>query len=108
MTFEIYKLSKNLGAEVKGLDLQGTLSPSIRTKVNDAFVENNILVFRNQNLNAKQFLAAAKQLGQPTIQKLSQYKVPDCPMGHCRASWNHPEIHSMFENDFQSQSRQDP
>ena len=80
MSFEIYKLSKSLGAEVKGIDLHETLKPSIKTKLNDAFVENIILVFRNQNLNAQQFLAAAKQLGQPAIQKLSQYKVPGCPM----------------------------
>lgn len=80
MAFEICKLTKSLGAEVKGLDLQETFSPSITTKINDAFVENVILVFRNQRLNAQQFLAAAKQLGQPAVQKLSQYKVPDCPM----------------------------
>ena len=48
MAFEIHKLSKSLGVEVKGIDLQKTLNPSIKTKVNDAFVENIILVFRNQ------------------------------------------------------------
>ncbi len=80
MAFEVCKLSKSLGAEVKGLDLREALNPSIRTKINDAFVENVVLVFRNQNLTAQQFLAAAKQLGQPATQKLSQYKVPGCPM----------------------------
>ena len=80
MAFEVCKLSKSLGAEVKGLDLREALNPSITTKINDAFVENVFLVFRNQNLTAQQFLAAAKQLGQPATQKLSQYKVPGCPM----------------------------
>lgn len=80
MTFEINPLSKKMGVEVTGLDLREPMDDETRGAVNRAFVENVILVFRDQELAAEQFFDAACQLGEPMIQHLSQYKVPECPM----------------------------
>ena len=80
MAYEIRPLSDKLGAEVIGLDLSEALDSDTAEAVNRAFVDNVILVFRDQDLTATQFFTAAQQLGEPMIQHLSQYKVPECPM----------------------------
>lgn len=80
MAYEIKSLPGPLGAEVVGLDLKTPLSAKVAAAVNRAFADNIVLVFRDQDLTAPQLLAAAEGLGEPMIQHLSQFKVPECPM----------------------------
>ena len=80
MAYEIRLLSDKLGAEVIGLNLSEALDSSAAEAVNRALVDNVVLVFRDQDLTPTQFFTAAEQLGEPMIQHLSQYKVPECPM----------------------------
>ena len=80
MALKMRNLSEGLGVEIEGLDLRKVMSSSIKRQINETFVNSVVLVFREQELNAEQFLKAAKVLGEPTKQKLSQYKVPGCPM----------------------------
>ncbi len=79
MNYEINPLSASLGVEVIGLDLTDSIDTKIATEINHAFAENIILVFRGQDITVHQFLRAAKILGDPMEQYLSQYKVPECP-----------------------------
>jgi len=79
MTPSITPLSDVLGAEVTGVDLREPVDANTVAGFNRAFVEHGVLVFRDQSLAAPQFLAAAKLFGTPMRQKLTQYRVPDCP-----------------------------
>lgn len=80
ITYEIMPLSDGLGVEVIGLDLATPITKETVCEINSAFVDNVVLVFRDQNVTVHQFLAAAKLLGVPMEQYLSQYKVPECPI----------------------------
>jgi taurine dioxygenase len=80
MTYEIKPISGGLGVEVIGLDLAATIDTETAEEINRAFVENVVLIFRGQDITVHQFLEAAKILGDPMEQYLSQYKVPECPI----------------------------
>ena len=65
------------GAEVIGIDLTQPLTDDTRAAVNEAFVENGVLVFRDQNFAAPdQFLAAASNLGAPMPPVVATYRLP--------------------------------
>src|SRR5687767_2965339 len=53
-----------------------TIDPDFR-KVWDAFFAAQVLVFRNQKLNAQQFLAFAKQFGRPEPHVINQFHHPE-------------------------------
>jgi taurine dioxygenase len=80
MRYEIRPVSDHLGVEVRGLDLTEPMDEDAKAAVNKAFVDNVVLVFRDQDITAPQFFEAAKQLGEPMPQQMSQFKVPECPM----------------------------
>ncbi|MEL0106070.1 MAG: TauD/TfdA family dioxygenase [Rhodospirillaceae bacterium] len=65
MAIQINPLSDVLGAEVTGIDLRKPLDPETIDKIYKAFIENVVIVFRNQDMDHKQFLAAAKNFGEP-------------------------------------------
>lgn len=79
MTWSIMPLSDVLGAEVTGVDLREPVDGDTVTTFNRALAEHGVLVFRGQSLGAQQFLAAARLFGAPMRQRLTQYRVPDCP-----------------------------
>ena len=63
---DIGPIGAPFGAEVTGIDLSQPLLDDARAAINDAFVENGVLVFRDQNFaSPDQFLAAASNLGNP-------------------------------------------
>jgi len=65
------------GAEVTELDLRRPLSEETRAAVNGAFVENGVLVFRDQTFaGPDQFLAAASNLGEPMPPVVATYRLP--------------------------------
>ncbi len=80
VTYEIKPLPGGLGAEVVGLDLAASIDEETVGEINSAFVDNVVLVFRGQDITVHQFLGAAKLLGEPMEQHLSEYKVPECPL----------------------------
>ncbi|HAT35225.1 MAG TPA: taurine dioxygenase, partial [Rhodospirillaceae bacterium] len=55
MSHKITPLSDKLGVEVTGLDLRQAMNDEEKADVNRAFVDNVILVFRDQELSAQQF-----------------------------------------------------
>jgi taurine dioxygenase len=79
MGLSIAPLSDVLGAEVTGIDLREPVGGDTVAALNRAFAEHGVLVFRDQSLTAQQFLDAARLFGAPMRQKLTQYRVPDCP-----------------------------
>lgn len=52
-----------LGAEIAGIDLAADLSDTTITEIRKAFVEHQVLVFRDQELTATQQMAFGKRFG---------------------------------------------
>ncbi|MEL0323987.1 MAG: TauD/TfdA family dioxygenase, partial [Rhodospirillales bacterium] len=63
MAIKVEKLSDACGAEIKGVDLREKLSDSDKEAIEDAFHENVVVVFRDQDLDDEDQLAFANQLG---------------------------------------------
>ncbi|MEQ8194119.1 MAG: TauD/TfdA family dioxygenase [Rhodospirillales bacterium] len=79
MTLSIKPLSDAFGVEVEGIDLSGPIDEGMKTTINKAFVDGAVIVFRDQHLEPKQFLAAAEKFGVPLEQLLTRNQIKDCP-----------------------------
>ncbi len=74
---DIRRLDAPFGAEVIGIDLKIPLMDADKSSINSAFVENGVLVFRDQTFSApEQFLAAANQLGEPMPPVTATFRLP--------------------------------
>src|SRR5262245_24219138 len=78
----INDLSAHTGAEVIGVDLARPLEPAVRERLACAFVERAVLVFRDQRLDAPQFLAAMQNFGEVFPQHNPRFAVPECLLVH--------------------------
>jgi len=61
----IQKIAGALGAELSGFDLSGALSKSLMEEIKSAFLEHQVIFFRDQNLSTDQFMAFASAMGTP-------------------------------------------
>ena len=60
-------LGRYLGAEIHGVDLSRPLAETDKQAILDAFVEHEVLVFRNQPLTREHYVAFGQQIGELTI-----------------------------------------
>ena len=65
--FEVSPLSKLMAAEIVGLDLTQPFDIATRDAVYRAFLDHQVLAFRNQSLTKDQQVAFTKQFG--TLEK---------------------------------------
>jgi taurine dioxygenase len=72
------KLGANIGAEISGVDLARKLNRADVRLIKDAFVEHEVLVFRNQDLSQDQYINFTSQLGELTIHPFAT-ALPDHP-----------------------------
>jgi len=79
---EISPLSPTLGAEVRGLDLSRPLSPDIRKRLYDVFVERHLLCFRDQDLTKRQQVMFSEQFGELERHTLRNRGQDDEPFVH--------------------------
>jgi len=70
-------LSDALGAEVTGLDLSQPLVDAALAWIEDAFDAHQVLVFRNQRLDAPALAAFGRRFGIPRPHALERYRHPD-------------------------------
>ena len=63
----VVKRGVNLGAEIIGIQLNQPLSDAEFGVIEDAFVENEVLVFRNQEISLDQYVAFAGRFGEITV-----------------------------------------
>jgi taurine dioxygenase len=82
MDYTIARLSEHTGAEVRCIDLTGPIDEVVRARLNRAFVEHSVLVFRDQHLTPRQLLDAVGLFGEPFPQHNSRFAVPECPLVH--------------------------
>jgi taurine dioxygenase len=85
----IAPLSEHTGAEVNGVDLTRPVDAALRARLNRAFVEHSVLVFRDQRLSPPQLLAAVQLFGEVFPQHNTRFALPECP-----------EIHYISNQDF--------
>jgi taurine dioxygenase len=78
----ITPLSSHTGAEVRGVDLTQPIDPTLRDRLNAAFVDHSVLVFRDQHLSPHQLLAAVQLFGDVFPQHNTRFALPDCPQVH--------------------------
>jgi len=74
----VKKLGANIGAEISGVDLTRKLDPADVKMIKDAFVEHEVLVFRDQALTQDQYIDFTGQLGELTIHPFAT-ALPDHP-----------------------------
>jgi taurine dioxygenase len=78
----IAPLSAHTGAEVIGMDLRRPVDAALRARLNRAFVEHSVLVFRDQRLSPQQVLAAVQLFGEVLPQHNTKFALPECPQIH--------------------------
>ena len=88
-SLRVEKIGTHLGAEIHGLDLTRPISAAELRAVRKAFVEHEVLVFRNQELSRQQYIDFAARLGELTIHPFAT-SLPD-----------HPEL-IVLDNDGES------
>ena len=78
----ITPLTPHTGAEVRGVDLTQPITAALRDRLNAAFVDHSVLVFRDQHLSPHQLLAAVQLFGDVLPQHNTRFALPDCPQIH--------------------------
>jgi taurine dioxygenase len=82
MGFTLTPLCEHTGAEVRGIDLREPVDEAMRQRLNRAFVDHSVLVFRDQHLTPHQLLAAVGLFGEVFSQHNSRFALPECPLVH--------------------------
>ena len=62
---EVRRIAGALGAEILGVDLRKSLSIDELSVVKQAFLEHQVIFFRDQQLDPAQFMAFARRMGRP-------------------------------------------
>ena len=78
----IQPLSELMGAEVIGLDLRKPLTSALKTKIYDAFLKYQLLVFRDQDLSKEEQVEFTKQFGALEKHTLTNKGASDSPFVH--------------------------
>jgi taurine dioxygenase len=76
---EFRKLGEGFGIEVRGVDLSRPLPAPVFQELWNLFFENQVLVVKSQNLQAKEFLAFANCFGKPEPHVIDQFHHPEHP-----------------------------
>ena len=80
---QVRRIGGALGAEVEGVDLAGELDDGLVAAIREAWLENLVIFFREQELTVERFMALARRFGEP-----SEYPMVAGVEGH-------PEITSV-------------
>lgn len=81
-------LSPVMGAEIRGIDLSGSLAEGSLAKIREAFKRYMLIVFRDQRIDEAQQVAFSRRFGELQIHVLDQYRHP-----------RHPEIYVLSNVD---------
>jgi len=71
--FDIVPTGGALGAEVLGVDLSAPLGRDLVVRLRQAWLENQVLVFRGQSLSDGQLLTVARAFGEPHVVEVCEY-----------------------------------
>ena len=62
---KLRRIAGALGAEIEAVDLAARLSPDAVAEIRRAFLEHQVIFFRDQSLAPAQFMAFARHMGRP-------------------------------------------
>ena len=62
---KLRRIAGALGAEIEAVDLAARLSPEAVAEIRRAFLEHQVIFFRDQPLTPAQFMAFARRMGRP-------------------------------------------
>ncbi len=79
MELDIRALSDGVGAEVVGLDLAVPLADEDIATIRQAYFENSVIVFRDQQLLPAQHIAFSRRFGELAIHVVDQFLLPGHP-----------------------------
>ena len=65
----IKPIKGNVGVEIRGVDLSKKVSDSLFNEIRDAFIENGLIFFRDQNLAPEEHIRFAEQWGKININR---------------------------------------
>jgi taurine dioxygenase len=72
MPFEVEKLGRHLGAEVRGIDLKRPMDAETLQAFEGALIEHKVLVVRDQHLTTAEHVALSRQLGELEVHPFSK------------------------------------
>lgn len=78
MALQVIPSGAALGAEIV-IDLSKDMDDATFKQVEDAFHDNIVVVFRNQNLTNKQHIAFSRRFGELEVHIVKKYLLPDYP-----------------------------
>ncbi|MBV9827415.1 MAG: TauD/TfdA family dioxygenase [Alphaproteobacteria bacterium] len=79
MTMQVRPLTDTLGAEIIGVDLAQPLDDVHKRELYRLFVDNAVVVFRDQHFTPQQFAAAAEIFGEIIPEQFPNYRLPEFP-----------------------------
>ena len=78
-TLSIRKLAEPLGAEITGIDVGQPMDDATFRRIEDAFHENCVVVFRDQHLTPEGHTSFSRRFGDLAVHVLRQYNDPQVP-----------------------------
>lgn len=78
-TLSIKKLAEPLGAEITGVDVGKPMDDATFKRIEDAFHENCVVVFRDQHLTPEGHTSFSRRFGDLAVHVLRQYNDPQVP-----------------------------
>ena len=67
----VTRVGSNLGAEISGVDLRRPLSDQVFQAIGDALVENELIIFRNQEITSDNLMDFGQRFGELTVHPFS-------------------------------------
>ena len=67
----VTRVGANLGAEISGVDLRQPLSDRAFQAIGDALVENELIIFRNQEITSDNLMDFGRRFGDLTVHPFS-------------------------------------
>ena len=69
----VTRVGANLGAEISGVDLRRPLPDEVFGVVEDALVENELIIFRNQEITSENLMDFGRRFGELTVHPFSPH-----------------------------------
>ena len=79
MEFDVRPLKKNIGAEIRGVDLSRSLPDQTIKKIREVWINHVVAVFPNQKVNDEQHIKFSKRLGKLEIINMSALQMKGRP-----------------------------
>ncbi len=73
------RVGVNLGAEISGVDLRQPLSEAQFAAIETALVENELIIFRNQDITSEQLMAFGRRFGELTVHPFAPNEGKNAP-----------------------------